>query len=138
MCIEISISTGQKCKLAKNNKYCHIHKPIEKTELISKMRSEIEQLKYEQYTLIKNLEELNNELESIKLDAEKYNDIKKFEYIKQELHNYCDTSKLNNIINFIYYNNDICKKIFGKKNNYIKEYKRLKELRNRAAHCLIN
>lgn len=159
MCIEISISTGRACKLAKNSNYCHIHKPKiniqekikkcrineinslnntmrKKSELISRMRSEIEQLKFNQNDLYNQIEELNNELEAIKPDAEKYNDIKRFEYIKQELSNYCDTSKLNNIISFIYYNENICKKIFGVKNNYIKEYKYLKQLRNKAAHLI--
>ena len=67
MCIEISISTGRTCKLAKNSNYCHIHKPKiniqekikkcrineinslnntirKKSELISIMRSDNEQL----------------------------------------------------------------------------------------------
>ena len=166
MCIEISISTGRPCKLAKNSNYCHIHKPKiniqekikkcrineinslnntirKKSELISKMRSDNEQLKKDcqalfvnQNELLNQIQDLNNELESIKPDADKYNDIKRFEYIKQELSNHCDTTKLNNIINFIYNNEDICRIIFGKKNNYVKEYKRLKELRNKAAHLL--
>jgi len=159
MCIGISITTGRACKLAKNSNYCHIHKPKiniqekikkcrineinslnntirKKSELISKMRSEIEQLKFNQNDLYIQIEELDNELEAIRPDAEKYNDIKRFEYIKQELSNYCDTSKLNNIISFIYHNENICKKIFGVKKNYIKEYKYLKELRNKAAHLI--
>jgi len=146
MCNQITKS-GEKCKLENNKDYCHIHK-----KLIIKfnLKKEIINLNKTIERKVNIINELNNNLEFFKLEVDKLNNkinlmnenyeryelIKKYEILKNDLININPQSTPYKILSNYYYK-DIIKQKFNKDIDQLKnEFEILRKKRIEYCHSI--
>lgn len=128
----------EKCKLSPKLLYCHIHKKMIiktnlKKEIINLNKTIIKKVdKIKE--LEKNLEFFKNEVNKLQEDYEKYQIIKKYEILKNELININPQSTPYKILTDYYYK-DIIQKKFNKDIDELKnEFNQLRKQRINYCH----
>lgn len=131
-------TNNEKCKLSPKLLYCHIHqKLIIKTNLkkeIVNLNKTIEKKVNKIKELEQNLEFFKNEVNKLQTDYERYQIIKKYEILKNELININPNSTPYKILTDYYYK-DIIKKKFNKDIDELKnEFNQLRKQRINYCH----
>ena len=148
MCNQITKS-GSKCRISANASYCHIHKRniIIQKPLVDNLKKEIKNLNKTIQKKNIQITELNNNLEFFKNevniiqkkyeeDYNKYQIIKQYEILKNQLININPKSSPYKILTDYYYK-DIIKKKFNKDINDLKnEFNYLRKKRIEYCHSI--